>query len=41
MGNNISISSGFYLKIELPASFFILLNKMLAILKRFERVLVE
>lgn len=41
MENAISISLGFYLKIDLPASFFIFLNKMLAILKRFERILVE
>lgn len=36
MENNISISLGIFLKIKLPASFFIFFNKMLPILKRLE-----
>ena len=38
MEDNISISLGFFLKIKLPASIVISLNKMLAILERFERI---
>jgi len=36
MGDTLIISLGLYLKIKLPASFFIFLNKMLAMLKRLE-----